>query len=82
MPPTHSAQSITPRSAAGMISPPGMLTVRMPISLKTSWAMPVSRQRMPLKSATLSIFFLNQPSACGLCVCIGIEMTFIFRVSR
>ena len=44
--------------------------------------MPVSRQRMPLKSATFSIFFLNQPSACGLCVCIGIEMTFIFRVSR
>ena len=34
MPPTHSAQSITPRCAEGMISPPGMLTVCMPMRLK------------------------------------------------
>ena len=33
MPPTHSAQSMTPRSAAGRISPPGRLTVRIPISV-------------------------------------------------
>ena len=33
MPPTHSAQSMTPRSADGTISPPGMLTVFMPMRL-------------------------------------------------
>ena len=34
-PPTHSAQSITPRCADGMISPPGMLTVVMPMRCHT-----------------------------------------------
>ena len=33
MPPIHSAQSMTPRWAAGMISPPGMLTTVMPMAV-------------------------------------------------
>ncbi len=66
MPPTHSAQSITPRCAAGMISPPGMLTVFMPMRWNTSALMPVWRHFMPLKSARFLIGRLNQPKACGL----------------
>ena len=56
---------MTPRCAAGMISPPGMLTVVMPILWNTSAAMPVWRHFMPLKSARFLIGRLNQPKACG-----------------
>ena len=37
--------------------------------------MPVWRHFMPLKSSTLWIGFLNQPSACGLAGRIGKAMT-------
>jgi len=56
-------QSITPRCADGMISPPGMLTVCMPMRWNTSAAMPVWRHFMPLKSARFLIGRLNQPKA-------------------
>ena len=64
-PPTHSAQSITPRWAEGMISPPGMLTTVKPSACHTSPAMPVWRHFMPFMSSTVWIGFLNQPNAWG-----------------
>ncbi len=76
MPPTHSAQSITPRCAEGTISPPGMLTVCMPILWKISATMPVWRHFMPLKSARFLIGRLNQPNACGPDGRIGNAITF------
>ena len=49
-PPTHSAQSITPRCAAGMISPPGRLTVCHAHALcRFRSTMPVCRHFRPLK---------------------------------
>jgi hypothetical protein len=38
---------MTPRCAEGMISPPGMLTVVMPMRCQISAAMPVCRHFIP-----------------------------------
>jgi hypothetical protein len=59
-----------------MISPPGMLTVVMPMRCQTSAAMPVCRHFMPLKSARFFTGRLNQPNACGPDGRIGIQCTF------
>ena len=75
MPPTHSAQSITPRCADGMISPPGMLTTVKPSACQISPAMPVCRHFMPFMSASVSIGRLNQPNACGPAGMIGNTVT-------
>ena len=61
--PTHSAHSITPRSPAGTISPPGILTTAMPDFDITSAVSPVSRHLRPLRSSQFLIGRLNQPSA-------------------
>ena len=53
---------MTPRSPAGTISPPGMLTGAMPDLLNTSAVMPVSRHLRPLRSSQLVTGRLNQPS--------------------
>ena len=64
--PIHSAASITPRWAAGTISPPGRATAVMPISLKISPVIPGGARYFSfLKSATLVIGRLNQPSGSG-----------------
>jgi len=55
------AHSITPRSPAGTISPPGMLTGVMPDRLNTSAVMPVSRHLRFFKSSQLLTGVLNQP---------------------
>ncbi len=81
MPPTYSAQSITPRCAAGMISPGGRFTVDMPIFWNTSAVMPVWRHFMPFRSARFLIGRLNQPNACGVVGSVGKPMMFILRTS-
>src|ERR1041384_3417012 len=60
----NSAPSRSPRSIAGTISPPGSALTAAPMPVKTSIEMPTVRNFMPLKSSTLVIGFLYQPSGC------------------
>ena len=58
----HSAPSMTPRSRAGRISPPGRMTTEAPRPLKRSADMPTVRYLIPLRSSGFLISpFLNQP---------------------
>ncbi len=58
----NSNASMTPRSSAGMISPPGSWVTFAPISWKRSAARPTVRYLRPLSSFASVIGFLNQPS--------------------
>ena len=58
----NSAASSRPRSIAETISPPGSALTAAPIAVNTSIEMPTVRYFRPLKSSTLVIGFLNQPS--------------------
>ena len=49
----YSAASITPRSRAGTISPPGRVTTLIPMALKTSADMPPARNFSPLNAFTI-----------------------------
>jgi hypothetical protein len=49
---------------AGTISPPGSALTAAPMPVNTSIEMPTVRNFRPLKSSTLVIGFLNQPSGC------------------
>ena len=60
----NSAASSRPRSIAGTISPPGSAFTAAPMPVNTSIEMPTVRNLRPLKSSTLVIGFLNQPSGC------------------
>ncbi len=60
----NSAASSRPRSIAGTISPPGSALTAAPMAVNTSIEMPTVRYLRPLKSSTLVIGFLNQPSGC------------------
>jgi hypothetical protein len=78
--PIHSAASITPRCAAGTISPPGMATAVMPISLKISPVSPGGeRYFIFFMSAMELIGTLNQPKGSGPIGCIMKGLMFIFR---
>ena len=55
-----------------------MLTTAMPISLKTSAAMPVARNFRPLRSAGDLIGLRNQPCGSGVSPKVGKTTTFIF----
>ena len=57
----NSAPSISPRSSAGTISPPGSGFTAAPMSLYMSTARPTVRNFVPLMSASLATGFLNQP---------------------
>ncbi len=58
----NSKASITPRSMAGRISPPGTCTTEAPIAWKRSVARPTVRYLRPLMSSGDCGAFLNQPS--------------------
>src|SRR5207344_3633338 len=58
----NSAASSRPRSIAETISPPGRALTAAPIAWNTSIEMPTVRNFSPLKSSTLVIGFLYQPS--------------------
>ena len=58
----NSNASITPRSIAGTISPPGSCVTFIPICCIRSAARPTVRYLKPLSSSALLIGFLNQPS--------------------
>src|ERR1043166_58116 len=58
----NSAASSRPRSIADTISPPGRAFTAAPIDWNTSIEMPTVRNFSPLKSSTLVIGFLYQPS--------------------
>ena len=58
----NSKPSITPRSIAGTISPPGSCATDAPIAWNRSAARPTVRYFRPLRSPSLVIGFLNQPS--------------------
>ena len=73
--PTHSPHSMTPRSPAGTISPPGILTGDMPDLLNTSAVMPVSRHLRPLRSSQFATGRLNQPNTWLATEVIGIGIT-------
>jgi hypothetical protein len=60
----NSAASSRPRSIAGTISPPGSAFTAAPMPVNTSIEMPTVRNLRPLKSSTLVIGFLYQPSGC------------------
>src|SRR5262247_1737752 len=60
----NSAASSRPRSIAGTISPPGSAFTAAPMVVNTSIEMPTVRNLRPLKSSTLVIGFLYQPSGC------------------
>jgi hypothetical protein len=80
--PIHSAASITPRCADGTISPPGSATPATPISLKISPVIPGgARYFIFLKSATLAIGVLNQPSGSGPIGCTNSGSTFTLSTS-
>jgi len=74
----NSAASTTPRSSAGTISPGGMLTTAIPISLNTSAEMPVARNLSPLRSAGDLMALRNQPCGSGVSPKVGKTTTFIF----
>src|SRR4029434_3987293 len=58
----NSAASSSPRSIAATISPPGSAFTAAPMPVNTSIEMPTVRNLRPLKSSTLVIGFLYQPS--------------------
>ena len=58
----NSAASSRPRSIAATISPPGSALTAAPMPVNTSIEMPTVRNLRPLKSSTLVIGFLYQPS--------------------
>ena len=60
----NSAASRRPRSMAETISPPGSAFTAAPMAVNTSIEMPTVRNLRPLKSSSLVIGFLNQPSGC------------------
>src|SRR4030095_16082970 len=60
----NSAASSRPRSMAGTISPPGSALTAAPRPVNTSIEMATVRDLGPLKSSTLLIGFLYQPSGC------------------
>src|ERR1700704_4966074 len=60
----NSAASSKPRSIADTISPPGSALTAAPKPWNTSMEMPTVRNLRPLKSSTLEIGFLYQPSGC------------------
>ena len=69
--PIHSAASMTPRWAAGTISPPGMATALIPISLKISPVSPGGERYFNFfMSAIELIGVLNQPNGSGPMGCI------------
>src|SRR5438046_1884123 len=72
----NSAASIRPRSIAETISPPGSAFTAAPMAVNMSMEMPTVRNLMPLKSSTLVIGFLNQPSGCVAIGPYGNETTF------
>src|SRR4029078_11184217 len=58
----NSAASSRPRSIAATISPPGNALTAAPMPVNTSIEMPTVRNFNPLKSSTLVIGLLYQPS--------------------
>ena len=58
----NSKASMTPRSIAGMISPPGSWVTAMPIAWFTSADRPTVRYFSPCMSAAVAGAFSNQPS--------------------
>src|SRR6476646_8172482 len=58
----NSAASIRPRSMADTLSPPGSVFTAEPSPVNTSIEMPTVRNLRPLKSSTLVIGRLYQPS--------------------
>ena len=65
-----------PRSSDETISPGAMLATDIPISLKTSAAMPVARNFRPLRSAGDRMALRNHPWGSGVSPKVGKATTF------